>query len=79
MFTDGAEVLKGGQFLRVFAFFKSCQCFSVWNVDRKGDALMEFNLSIEEAYGFGFTEAEAVEYLHGPLLEADIYTGVNAV
>ena len=40
---------------------------------------MEFNLSIEEAYGFGFAEAEAVEYLHGPLLEADIYTGVNAV
>ena len=79
MFTDGAEVFKGVQFLRVFAFLKRCQRFSVWNVERKGNALMEFNLSIEESYGFGLAEAETVEYLHRPLLEADIDTGVNAV
>ena len=62
----------------MFAFFTRCQCVSVWNVERKGNALMEFNLSIEESYGFGFTVAETVEYLHRPLLEADIDTGVNA-
>lgn len=40
---------------------------------------MHFNLSIEKAYGFGFTDAEALEYFNGSLFEADIYTGVNAV
>lgn len=48
-------------------FRKGVQRVSVWDHEREGDALVEFNLGIEQAYGFSFGKAEAVEDFHGPL------------
>ena len=36
--------------------------------EREGDALVEFDLGIEQAYGFGVGKAEAVEDFNGLLL-----------
>lgn len=77
--SDGTKVLEGRQFLGMLRFFKGVQRVSVWDRERKGDALMEFNLGVEQAYRFGFGKAEAVEDFHGPLFQAGVDTSVNAV
>lgn len=60
-------------------FFKGVQGMSVWDHEREGDALVDFNLGVEQAYGFGFGKAEAVEDFDGPLFQAGVDTSVNAV
>ena len=40
----------------------------IWDYEREGDALVEFDLGIKQAYGFGFGKTEAVEDLNGLLL-----------
>lgn len=65
--SECAKVLERREFLGMFRFFKGIQCMSVWDHKREGDALMEFNLGIEQAYGFGFGKAEAVEDFNSPL------------
>ena len=60
-------------------FFKGVQRVSIWDCEREGDALVEFNLSIKQAYGFGFGKAEAIEDFNGLLFQACVDTSVDAV
>jgi hypothetical protein len=77
--SEGAEGLKRLQFFRRVGFFKGLERGGVWNLESEGDALMECHLSIEQTYGFGFTEAESFKYLDRAFLQVNIYTGVDAV
>lgn len=61
----------------MFAFFKGIQRVSVWNHDRKGDALVEFYLSVEKAYGLSFGNAEPVKDLDGLLFQSSVDTSVD--
>lgn len=60
-------------------FFKGVQRASIWDHEKEGNALVEFNLGIEQAYSFGFRKAEAVEDFNGPLFQAGVDTSVDAV
>lgn len=79
MVSEGAEGLKGREFLRLVRFVQRGNGRGVWNGDREGYALMEFDLRIEQADGFGFSEAQAIENLHGSLLEPYVDTDINPV
>ena len=79
MVSEGAEGLKGREFLRLVRFVQGGNGRGVWNGDRERNALMEFDLSIEQADGFGLSEAQTVENLHGSLFETSIDTGINPV
>lgn len=77
--SECSKVFEGRQFLWMLAFFKGIQRVSVWNHDREGDALVEFNLSIEKAYSLGFGKAEALENFDGLPFEASVDTSVDAI
>ena len=79
MVSEGAEGLKGREFLRLVRFVQGGNGRGVWNGDREWNSLMEFDLSIEQADSFGFSEAQAIENLHGSLFEASIDPGINPV
>jgi hypothetical protein len=79
LLSEGAEALKGRQFLRLVGFFKGFKGVGIWNREREGDALMQFHLSIEKTDRFGFGYAEAVKDFYRLLFEASIYAGVDAI
>ena len=51
----------------------------VWDPERKGDAVLEFNLGIEQAYGFGFSQTKTVKDFHSLLFQAGVDTSIDAV
>lgn len=53
------KFLNEGSYSGCFASSKASSV-CVWDQEREGHALVEFNLGIEQAYGFGFGKAEAV-------------------
>jgi len=60
-------------------FFKSIPRMYIWDHERKGDTLVEINLSIEKTDGFGFSQTESLKDFHGLPLQASIYTSIDAV
>lgn len=60
-------------------FFKSVPRVRVWDYEREGNAMVEFDLGIKETDGFGFGQTESVEDFHNLLLQASINTSVDAV
>jgi hypothetical protein len=60
-------------------FFKSVPRVRVWDHERKGDTLVEVNLGIKGTDGFGFSQTESLKDFHDLLLQASIYTSVDAV
>ncbi len=60
-------------------FFKGLQRVRVWDHERKGDGLVEFNLGIKETDGFSFSQTESLKDFHGLLLQVGINTSVDAV
>ena len=60
-------------------FFKSVPRMYVWDHERKGNTLVEINLGIKETDGFGFSQPESLKDFHGLLLQASIYTSIDAV
>ncbi len=77
MVSEGVEGLKGRELLRLLRFAQGGHGRGVWNGDREGNALMAFDLRIEQADGFGFSEAQTIENLHGSLLEPYVDTDAN--
>ena len=77
--SECAKVLKGRQFLGMFRLFKSVQCVSVRDHERKRDTLVEFNLGIEQAYGFGFGQTKAVEDFHSLLFQISVDASIDAL
>ena len=62
--SECTKVFERSQFLGVFRFFECVQRARVRNHERKGDALVEFNLGIKETDGFGFGQTKPVEDFH---------------
>jgi len=60
-------------------FFKSVPSVRVWDHERKGDTPVEVNLGIKETDGFGFSQTESLKDFNGLLLQASIYTRIDAV
>ena len=60
-------------------FLKRVERLRVRNHERKGDALVEFDLGIIETDSFGFSQTESLKDFHGLLLQASIYTSIDAV
>jgi hypothetical protein len=77
--SECAKVLERGEFLGMLRFFKGLQRVRVWDHERKGDTLVEFNLGIKEAYGFGFGQTKAVEDFHCLLFQTSVDTSIDAV
>lgn len=77
--SECAKVLERGEFLGMLCFFKSLQRVRVRNHERKGNPLVKFYLSIEQAYGFGFSQAEAVEDFHCLLFQASVDASIDAL
>lgn len=63
----------------MFRFFKSVLRVRVWDHERKGNTLVEFHLSIKETNGFYLSQTESLKDFHGLLLQASIYTSIDAV
>jgi hypothetical protein len=54
-------------------FFKGVPRVYVWDHERKGNILVEFNLDIKETDGFGFSQTESLKDFHSlPLRPASI-------
>ena len=77
--SECAKVLERGEFLRMFRFFKCLQRMNVRNHERKGNPLVKFNLSIEQAYGFGFGQTKAVKDFHSLLFQASVDASIDAL
>ena len=59
--------------------FKSVPRVRIWDHERKGDTLVEFNLGIEQAYGFRFGQTKTVEDFHRLLFQARVDPRIDAV
>ncbi len=59
-------------------FFKGAPRVRVWDHERKGNILVEFNLGIKETDGFGFSQTESLKDFHGLPLQASINTSIDA-
>lgn len=68
--SECTKVFERGEFLGMLCFFKRVHRVRVWNPERKGDALVEFNLGIKETDGFGFGQTESIEDFHRLLFQA---------
>lgn len=77
--SECAKVLERGEFLWMLCFFKSLQRVRVRNHERKRDTLVEFNLGIEQAYGFGFGQTESIEDFHRLLFQTSVDTSIDAI
>ena len=77
--SECAKVLERGEFLWMLCFFKSLQRVRVRNHERKRDTLVEFNLGIEQAYGFGFGQTESVEDFHSLPFQTSVDTSIDAI
>jgi hypothetical protein len=77
--SEGTKVLERGELLGMLRFLKSVPRVRVWDYERKGEALVEVNLGIKETDGFGFSQTESLKDFHGLLLQASIYTSIDAV
>jgi hypothetical protein len=51
----------------------------VWDHERKGDTLVEFNLGIKETDGFRFGKTKAVEDFHRLLFQASVDASIDAL
>lgn len=77
--SECTKVFERGDFLGMLCFFKSLQRVRVWDHERKGNPLVKFNLSIEQAYGFGFGQTESVEDFHSLPFQTSVDTSIDAL
>lgn len=61
----------------MLCLFKSVLRVGVWDHERKGNALVEFHLSIKETNGFGLSQTESLKDFHGLPLQASINASID--
>ena len=62
--SECTKVFERREFVWMLRFFKGLQRVRVWDHERKGDTLVEFNLGIKETDGFRFGQTKPVEDFH---------------
>jgi hypothetical protein len=77
--SECTKVFERREFVWMLRFFKGLQRVRVWDHERKGDTLVEFNLGIKETDGFRFGKTKAVEDFHRLFFQASVDPSIDAV